>query len=364
MINVLASGIDTLYLSVKAKPSEAFVEYLRAEKADIEDKETPFEIPPFKFMLQNHRARMYEFLLKGNELDLKVSESLIIPNLLIELRSSFIHQNGHIRAVKKVKEMLDCGILDKSNYGDEPDYEKKYTINVSRVDLFCDIQNIDFKKEILEEIQTRARRKQIFFDGDHFTGFLIGKLPFGFRMYDKTAEIKVKREKGWIKEVWHKNPLYNDNQPVTRIEFELGSAKLAEFKIGDFKDDIRNIDNLPKSLLSLWNYCLDQFNLKENGINKQKTRRKESDIWKQLRKADFEGNESIEVDQAIRFFKEEKTFKLCFNSFFKLLCFWGYNDLIEAFRYFYDRCEDHTEKKFGLNLKDYLLIERIKSRRQ
>lgn len=343
MIPIVASGIDSLYLSIKATLCSETMDFYREIKEGIEEKEQRVPIGSFVLRLQKHGARMYEFLFKSDELDIKLSESLYLPNIIIELRSSFLQQYGHKEAVEKAKEILASGILDKSYYRGEDTYD----INVSRVDLFCDIQEINLNLDLCFNVLTKAKKKIPFYEGDRLTGFLIGKFPFGFRMYDKTKEITVNKKKDWIKEVWKKSPDYNKNNQVIRIEFEIGRQTLS--KLG-----IVEVEDLFDSLKSLFSYCLDKFSLRE-GLSKQRTRKKESYIWQEIREnASFEGSRTLTIANKISFINENRLMSTATNALIKLFDWWGYSDVTEGLRYYHDIVDDWLLDRKGMSFQEAL----------
>lgn len=136
---ILASGVDTLVLSVTAFVfNPALFETFDAlkKKAKIEDKsvegilEPENDCKPWKYIMRSHGIRCYSWLLDGKDYFIKVlnlMEPGIRPNIMIEIRSETLHTNGPIHSTEYILDVLEGLGIELKN------------VKPSRIDLFADI---------------------------------------------------------------------------------------------------------------------------------------------------------------------------------------------------------------------------------
>lgn len=169
---------------------------------------------------------------------------------------------------------------------------------VCRIDLCCHISDVDFITNHDISYKGHFKKTQIF-----TTGRTINCLKFGSRnskniycrIYNKTLEVREKRNKMWFYDIWESNNLNSSN--VWNVEFEIKSELLRQFHINTIQDTYNHLKDL-------WEYCTNQFLLKIDRTNSKVERCPINQDWLDIQNAfqDFistgliERNKQIQLD--------------------------------------------------------------------
>lgn len=184
------------------------------------------------------------------------------PVIKVEFRASFLARMGLTLAKEYLLHLIQKFVL--------PDY----TIKVSEIHLATDIQgypfnSVDFcrfstpKRTIAAHDQENEVGTTYYYQGRRFTGFSLGGGDEMLRIYNKSIEIKKKKDKAFIESlVWERNAAYDPTQEVWRIEVQYRREKLKT--LSDSKSGLLDgfevvLDSIP----TLWQRALEQFNFKD-----------------------------------------------------------------------------------------------------
>ena len=150
------------------------------------------------------------------------------------------------------------------------------TEKVSRCDIAVDVKMSLPDIDLSCDLVGRARKKEIISIGKHYsglhpTGYSIGSGPIMARIYDKTAEVKVKH-KEWFYNLWEVSGWHHGDS-VTRFEFQLRREVLKEFSVDSFSD-------LNERLADMWRYCsVDWLSIRQPGKTKERDRWPVKPYW-------------------------------------------------------------------------------------
>ncbi|WP_200914349.1 hypothetical protein, partial [Aeromicrobium sp. Leaf272] len=221
---VLASGIDALYLTGRCViPSEllADLEQARALAGELRQP-TRLRLGGETFNVGWGPLNRWRFRLEHRCAMVGMTASDGIPSLYVQPTAEFLHANG-AEAVSDWCQSVFAELLGH------------ITWQVSRVDLFADVQGWDVKAEDRHHFLTRATSRRTYEDDDELTG-----LQWGVggavvcRIYDKTRESALKGT-DWWPNVW--GPAFEHGKQVIRIEFQVRRDALREFTLGT-PDDV------------------------------------------------------------------------------------------------------------------------------
>lgn len=124
---------------------------------------------------------------------------------------------------------------------------------LNRIDLCCHTDDYDFKLTDAERFKGRHRAQTIHLSNRDFTGLDFGSRKSGTifaRIYNKTKEVKDKRNKLWFFDVWIENGLNPDN--VWNVEFELKRDVLKQMKVEDCYTAFENLKTIWTYLTCKW----------------------------------------------------------------------------------------------------------------
>ncbi|MGE4403771.1 MAG: hypothetical protein AB7F61_19175 [Desulfobulbus sp.] len=315
--------VDTLRVSwwLKWDRDSDLLQILELMKKLVQDTEKDC-IPVFKehgfdWNLYRTGTRYYTFRLKSGDVTLlfnRRKEDGKIPNCRLEIGSLSCWSPGFYAIYNKVKTFLAL-------HGGEVAKER-----VSEVHLAADFVGTDIKTTGMEDRSTwiALARK----DGDHddlpvwkqepdpeslpfdrhftnrkFSGLNIGKGDLMLRVYDKVLELKESRathKQQVFSEIWETSSY--DEQPVTRIEFQLRRPRLREFadvsqveplvdgkrmyNVADLKGkQIDTVFDLVNCMKSLWAYLTTQWTRHTSmtvNRNHNQTKARVSEFWEKV----------------------------------------------------------------------------------
>jgi hypothetical protein len=274
-VRVLASGIDSLYLSFRGRVPVGRLEALEAlrDAAQRDGAPVPIALPGRDVVVRPHGWGHYRYWVHCSVFEVFVARGDKLPAAYVQLRSHYLHAVDVHEAVANAEAFVRGWIAD----GVEPP-------TVSRMDLYADFQGWLPVEDDYRRFVTRGRKStayveplQAHFDGSRFTGFRIGKQAMVARLYDKTLEIKS-TNKDWVEEIWATADC-NVTQPVWRLEFQIGRQVLAE-------TDLRQADEVLEARSELWAYATTTWlSLRNQSANSQRYRWPVADEWRVLQQA-------------------------------------------------------------------------------
>ncbi len=242
-MRVLASGIDSLYFSVRAavRP-EAWELLTRArERAEFEREPAPVEFPLTgqAFMLKPHGWRGYTFWATSPDYELMVGRSEKFPPVYVQMHSAYLHSMGVEPALHMVELFLRNELL-----------AAPAELVASRLDVHCDYQGWDPEIEDIRRFVCRGRgrrvhvqREEAYAHGRRLTGFTFGRGALLARLYDKTLQA-AQRGLTWVSDLWTG---HDPGRPVWRLEFAFERTALREF-------NLRTVDEALAAVQDLWEY--------------------------------------------------------------------------------------------------------------
>lgn len=253
VIRSLASGIDTLYLTLNVDwGSSSFLNQLKQlkEEAIRQDKAMPCQIEDWLFLVQPFGRRGYEWLIESQEYTLRIGNWVepkkTKPSVTVEIRSETLWRLGPERAVHLIVSLLK--IASESDLTGS----RVKDVKVSRVDLCVDVLTPEafWTMEVMDYVVCRAKDFRPYLKNGSlifFTGIRIGSGVLFARLYDKPLEIKVKSDKLWMYDIWGIKEVPPGGK-VVRVEFQLMRQAIKELGIDTPEDLFRLSPNL-------WAYC-------------------------------------------------------------------------------------------------------------
>ncbi|WP_428389937.1 hypothetical protein [Mucisphaera sp.] len=249
---VLASGLDTLYLSLQVRwIDQTFLERLDdlKKQARAEHRSIPVVMPAddqakATFDLSENGVSGYAYLLRSRSLVLKVGgwiEPGSRPSVVIEIGSEALWHHTPQEIVDRARNLIE------SNGGEI--LETK----VSRADLCIDIllPEDQWHDRLADHKVTRSRKYAAYHEGPTFSGLSIGSGDLQARFYDKPLEIKSKGDKGWFFDIWELEQVTKGFR-VIRIEFQLRRETLKQLGVGDYPTFIEGLREVWGYLTQKW----------------------------------------------------------------------------------------------------------------
>ena len=273
-INILASNIDTLILSIdiKWKNSYFFAALTEAKllaKADKADFPIPFTInnenDEYFFNIKYHGSQGYEWILNNPEYSLLIGNWITPqsrPSIMVTIRSETLWRKGPRKAAYFITSFLEkvgAEIID---------------IKISRLDLCIDtlLPEKLWSENILVHRVTRATDTKIFHSNKKLTGIMIGKGIISARLYDKPLEIKQQSNKTWLFDVWGLKTVPK-NHKIIRVEFQLRREMIKQL-------GIKHVHNLFDLIQNIWSYCTKDWLKFQDNPGKQSHQRETLKWWK------------------------------------------------------------------------------------
>ncbi|MDD2468770.1 MAG: hypothetical protein PHI97_32755 [Desulfobulbus sp.] len=272
----------------------------------------------FDWNLYRTGTRYYTYRIKSGDVTLlfnRRSHDQKIPNCRLEIGSLSCWSPGFYAVYERVKTFLAL-------HGGEVVKER-----VSEVHLAADFIGVDIKTTELENRSNwvALARNDDIYDGlkvtkrdpdpdpeeldfnSHYTnrkfsGITIGSGDMMFRAYDKVMELKKKRatnKQQVFAEIWGVDKY--DDEPVTRLEYQIRRPRLREFadvshidpidgkrkfNVAELKgNQIDTVADLVNSLKSLWAYLTSEWTRHtESPVNRNhnQTKAKISEFWEKV----------------------------------------------------------------------------------
>ena len=243
-MKLLASGIDTLNLSVRGTIREAVWDLLEEVQRRARDKDEPevFSLPVTEevFLCRPYGWRGYTYWLSSPDYEVMVGRSPKFPAVLVQEHSTFLHSMGIEAALDQVEQLLRSDL-----------FVGPLKQGVARIDLHADLQGWKLRTSDLDRFVGYGRHRrafednrQVFQSGTRLAGFMFGKDALVARIYDKTAEVK-KHGLSWLPDLWGSE--FEPGAPVWRVEFQFRREALADFQS-------KTVDDVIASVQDLWHY--------------------------------------------------------------------------------------------------------------
>jgi len=283
-IQVLASGVDSLYLSMQVEWEHTDIfDYLTSIKNKAREYNTDYqgilnsghELFEWPFIIKPHGTNGYEWLLKGHDYTIKVGNWKDLrdrPSIMAEISSETLWHLGVEEAVSRLKDII-------SNSGGN-----LIEVKLSRADLCIDvlIPKELWSIHLIDYAVTRATDIAPYYKHRKLTGIRIGKGIISARLYDKPLEIAQQSKKYWMYAIWGIGiDEIPDDKMIIRIEFQLRREFLKQVKLN-------TIDDLISLHSNAWARCTQIWLRFEDGIGKHVSRRKTLPFWKAIQ-AGYEG---------------------------------------------------------------------------
>lgn len=214
MTHVLAAGVDSLYWSAKAESVPMFADLRSARDAAARtgEEQPRASVERFTLSVAPSAPRGYGVLVSCHEFSIQITESRRRPTVVVQLRSSFIHEVGPREAVSQSRAVADV-VVGATLSAPHP----------SRIDVYVDVAGWVLVQDDRRGLVTHAKIHPVFRAGtDEVETFQIGKSPLMVRMYRK--DIQVAAKAGTAPLFWN-----GWSGPVTRVEAQVSSKRLIDF---------------------------------------------------------------------------------------------------------------------------------------
>jgi hypothetical protein len=268
-LRVLASGIDSLYVSVRGELIDGLLVFLGDLRGLTPDGDIPLSLGCGEpdLLLRTHGWRGYPWWFSSPRWELFVGGPDPLPPVYLQLHAEHIHTVGIEQAVQDVEAML---VADLFSHG--------CRAIASRVDVFVDEQGWIPEPSDFAHFRCRALRRRMFEVtrqehgyGSRLSGFTFGKDDLVARIYDKTLESAV-TGKTWPELLWTGRA---PDLPVWRVEFQYRRPVLAALGLTGMGDVLRHRQGL-------WDYGTRWLSLREKRPDSNRGRRPLAPAWAQL----------------------------------------------------------------------------------
>jgi len=251
---------DNFFKYLSELKAEA-IEQKQDKQIVLVDEETKND---YIFNVNPHGAKRYEWFLSNNEYTIKIGNWRVpqsVPSAIVEIRSETLWSHGYQKSVNKIVHLL------------ERQGAFICMVKPSRVDLCVDILLPEkiWSPDLIHYKVTRAAYTASHAVYDSLTGISIGKGAIIARLYDKPLEIKQKKDKLWMYDVWGLKKV-PDNTKIIRIEFQLRREIIKSTEIDDVFQLFEKVQNL-------WGYCTQKWLKFQSQPGKHNTQRKTFEWW-------------------------------------------------------------------------------------
>ncbi len=285
--NILASGVDTLVLSMDVGWNDPslfpFLDELKEQAKECGadypgELKHPFSPDPWPFTIKPHGTQGFSWILSSSAFTFKIAhrtEPGQRPGVMIEFRSEGLWHMGAAEAIR-----LAMGIIT-ANGGTIVETK------LSRVDLCIDVLVPEelWDADLLTYAVTRASDYAPYYRNRQLTGIRIGKGVVSARLYDKPLEIAQQSKKIWMHDIWG-IPEVPEGKKIIRVEFQMRREVLKELGL-----------NTPHTLLEKsvngWAYCTKEWLKFQDRPGLHHTQRKTFQWWEAIQQG-FSGVQDAE----------------------------------------------------------------------
>ena len=244
-VNVLRSGVDSLYLSyqgkLRDKAFEKLIDLKKAAQSKIQNVQATaqYVTPEHVFEVKGQGRHPFAYILKDGWFSISLSKPSAKAAPL-----AYCQISSELLTTMQLEEIVNRLNANIYIFG-----QVDGRASVSRSDLCVDFTtDFDVGSIRLDQWVTRARDIRTFTDNRQVSGFFIGgKGGLVARLYNKTLEMK-NRPRPYLEQLWRKKG-WDGNQTVWRLEFEFKRYALRGL-------GVVSVDSLQKSLDALWKYAM------------------------------------------------------------------------------------------------------------
>ena len=210
------SGVDSFEASFWAIIDPAFLAEVKAlkEKAQQEEVPQPIELAGLEFLVQPKGIPNYPYLLKHEYLHVRLSGKIAGACISVRGESVGLVAFGH-EELYGLAELVAARIGSVGSAG------------LSRLDVAVDVQGFVPTVADFGNFVCRARKRQLFFEGQELQTLQFGAGDMVLRIYNKTQELPASG-KEWFRSVWAHTPGYDPDADVWRVEGQFRREMLRE----------------------------------------------------------------------------------------------------------------------------------------
>lgn len=274
---LVATGVDTLVVSVKCKPLDSMLSMLRSIRdgelasAELSSRE-PLPIPcgvifaDSELSVLPHGRKSWSVVLRNELVDVQLGRGGVAGvYALIRCSAAFLWSRSLAEVIASLNEFVafywDAGAVE--------------SIQVSECHLARDVAGVDLNEvwsDLRPGLITRADRLMPVENHARLESVMIGSRSSRISaiLYDKSREIQ-KSHKLWMREVWSRNG-WQEDMPVWRAEFRMRRDFLRAVKI-------ETLDDLAEAIGTLWAYVAGEWFRHSEDTDPNVTRRQVSLWW-------------------------------------------------------------------------------------
>ena len=232
MISVVWFGIDTLEASFRGRLNEDIEHDLERLKTKAQETENPqgLQIAGLDFAVQDHGLRPWPYLLKGEDMHLRLGTSSHYPTASVRLLSLGLASYGH-RALYEIAAEILAGVGADQDAG------------LARLDLAVDFQGWTPSAAEMDNVVCAASFRPVYPSIKSPETFQYGKGAIVVRVYNKTREIASKGG-AWRESLWEACRGYRADQDVWRFEVQYRREALKELGADMAHEAFGNLDGL------------------------------------------------------------------------------------------------------------------------
>jgi len=240
-VTVLASGIDSLYVSARGRvPAHLWTDLSdRKAAAQADDDPLGIEFGGEQMLIRPTGLGRYPMRLDHRYGRIGITRSEKLPSLRFEPDGGFLHGLGPSAAVAWF-EALATRVVGPVQ------------LNASRVDVCADVQGWALAADDRHRFVCRASRRDTHENREVFTGFEFGRRRGAgvmARIYDKTLDVE-RRGTTWWYDIW--GGAFDPSRRVLRVEFEFGRSAIRQFQLDTPADVIGSVGDLWRETTSKW----------------------------------------------------------------------------------------------------------------
>lgn len=241
-MRIVASGVDALYLSglVDELPRDLVVGMESArDRAGHEDGAVEYILGGMPMAMHSGPFGRYRYRLEHENALIGFTESRNLPAVRVQFRARFLHAVGVDLALQWLYLVMEGAGLEA-------------VWQVSRVDLFADVQGWPLTAEDRRSFVARADKRRLYEEGDDLTGLQwgVGGAVMS-RIYDKTREKELSGSEYWP-DVWRQSAGFAVSERVERVEFQITREFLRDRGLHDPETVLRARRGIWKYLTHDW----------------------------------------------------------------------------------------------------------------
>jgi hypothetical protein len=336
---ILRSCIDTLVHSFCGDVSEEVAGRLDELKnyAQMTECPQPWPVLGPEFFVQPQSVPHFRWLLRNDDLLLMLRCGGVGPSMVAKMTSKGLAERG-VEALWAELERA-AQILGLT------------PLILMRLDLAVDFQGWSPTFAEMRNVRCRSKYRPVLPNVDHPETFYFGKVPKMVRLYNKSLEIVV-HGKEWWRGVWRSTGRYREDQPVWRLEVELGSIVLKEL-------GCRSMGVALERLSSIWSWALQQTSLGVPNGDTNRARWLEDERWRILREGFGMSEPLSRVRSLSKLLDYEKALQRYLGTMTSVAASLGIANYEEAGRILFDGGMDYLAREG----KDFERMVEFKRRR-